>query len=144
MKSGSIFKIALFVYIFLEVLISFKIASKIGFLFSFLEIILSAMIGFSIFLTTPHKIGESLQRLAEKKIGLLAFKYSSILRIFGTIFIILPGFLGDIIGICLILFSTISLFLKDNFDKSSNKKRSKNYKNEEIIDVEIIDSNSSL
>jgi len=138
------------VYLFLEVLISVNISSSIGGLMTFLEIIMTAFIGISILLNFRKTLVENLTAVSYNCIDLEQFQKLNLFTLIGAIFLIMPGFLTDIIGI-LMQFSVItSMFVNRYNVKSGSCNTSKNYENintqkdPNVIDVEIINDNTSI
>lgn len=131
-----------FIYLFLEVLITYQIIDNIGVLGFVLEIILSALIGFFILMNYRFFLSEAMLRLRERQIGYEAFVGSNVFRILGAILLILPGGLTDILGI-LMQFSALGFllfkpFMKEPLDSTHSTNAPQKG---EIIDVEIIENN---
>ncbi len=132
-------------YIFLEVMISTKIASAIGGFSTFLEIIVSAMIGFSLIANFRYTFFESLNALNNRTISIEEFQKLNAFSLLGAILLILPGFFSDILGVLLqfSFFATLCArkilhVRKHNSYENFNTKE----KNDDVIDVEIIEHNS--
>ena len=138
------------IYLFLEVLISVNISSSIGGLMTFAEITMTAFIGISILLNFRKTLVENLTAVSYNCIDLEQFQKLNLFTLIGAIFLIIPGFLTDIIGI-LMQFSVItSMFVNRYNVNSSNCNTNPNYENintqkdPNVIDVEIINDNTSL
>lgn len=128
------------IYLFLEVLVSTEISSYIGGLATFFEIIGSAMIGIAILMKFRTTFMQNLQAVSMQRIDLKEFQKLNLFTIIGAIFLILPGFLTDIIGI-LLQFSVItSMFVNQYNVKSTNYKTQDDFKkkDDDVIDVEVI------
>jgi len=128
------------IYLFLEVLVSTEISSYIGGLATFFEIIGSAMIGIAILMNFRTTFMQNLQAVSMQHIDLKEFQKLNLFTIIGAIFLILPGFLTDIIGI-LLQFSVItSMFVNQYNVKSTNYKTQDDFKkkDDDVIDVEVI------
>jgi len=133
------------VYLLLEVFVSVNISSSIGAMATFLEIVLSAMLGFVILANFRNTFGESMQAMQRKTISIAEFQKLNAFTLLGALLLILPGFFSDIIGVFLqftffgTLFAKKVLHVKDNIDiddiQNINKRKDEN----EIIDVEVID-----
>jgi 2-isopropylmalate synthase/UPF0716 protein FxsA len=104
-----------------------------GFFYTFLEIILSALLGIVVLFNTPFKFQESVQKIMQKRLSLSTVSLASTIRILGAFLLIMPGFFGDTVGAILLVWSIILLI---------GVKISRNKEDEDIIDVEIIDDNS--
>lgn len=132
-----------FIYLFLEVLITYQIIDSIGVLGFVLEIIFSAFIGFFILMNYRYFLNEAMLRFRERQISYEAFVGSNVFRILGAILLILPGGLTDILGV-LMQFSALGFLLFKPFMKTPplDSTHSTNAPQKgEIIDVEIIENN---
>jgi len=136
-------------YLFLEVIISVNIASAIGGFVTFLEIMLSALVGISILINFRKTLVENMTAVSYNCIDLEQFQRLNLFTLFGAILLIIPGFLTDIIGI-LMQFSVFTSMLvnrynvksghcKPEFTQTTNLK-----KDSDVIDVEIISSNTTI
>jgi UPF0716 family protein affecting phage T7 exclusion len=139
------------VYLFLEVIISVNISSAIGGLATFLEILVSALLGILILMNFKETIVENMKAVSYNCIDLQEFQRLNLFTLFGAFFLIVPGFLTDIIGV-LLQFSAITSMIVNRYNvKSSHCNTSvfeeeKKYKkdNDEVIDVEIIERATSV
>ncbi len=126
------------IYLFLEVLVSVEIATYLGGLLTFLEIIFSAIVGIFLLTNFRYTLGENIKSLILKEITIEEFQKLSLFTALGALLLIIPGFLSDIIGI-LLQFGFFGTIFARRILKLSNKNR-KNYKKDtDAIDVEIID-----
>jgi len=135
------------IYLFLEVLISVNISSAIGGLFTFFEIVISALIGIFILLNFRDTLFQNITAVSYNAIDLQEFQRLNLFTIIGAILLILPGFMTDIIG-ALMQFSVFTSMLVNRYNvQSSSKFKSdinhehiqKNIKKDsDVIDVEII------
>ncbi len=123
------------VYLLLEVYISIEIASWIGWLFTFLEIIISGFLGIFIIMNFKYSVAESMIELVTKQITHREFLSMHIFSLIGAIFLIIPGFLSDFIGLAMqfqyFADYIASLFFKEKISKGDKK-------DETVIDVEVI------
>ena len=133
------------IYLFLEVSVSMNIASSIGAFATFAEIIFSAFVGFILIANFRVTLVQSMQALMSKSISVEAFQRLNIFTILGAILLILPGFLSDIIGICLQFSFFATLFASKILHKdiTTENQNFREGKNDEIIDVEIIDDSAT-
>lgn len=133
-----------FIYLFLEVIVSTQIASYIGGLATFFEIIGSAMLGFAILANFGSTFMQNLRAVSLHRIDLREFQKLNLFTIVGAILLILPGFLTDIIGI-LMQFSVLTSMLVNSFGTKQSDytmQNDFNKKDDDVIDVEVI--NDSL
>jgi len=148
-----------FIYLFLEVMVSTSIAAAIGGLATFLEILLSAIIGIFILKNFEYSLSDSIQKARSGQITQEEFVRTNASKAIGAFLLIVPGFFTDILGILLQFGILVSLFSKiftfkkpsnnskytSNFEYRETRFNNTNYKgnkNDEIIDVEILDDNS--
>ena len=136
------------VYLFLEVLISVNISSSIGGLMTFAEIIMTAFIGISILINFRKTLVENLTAVSYNCIDLEQFQKLTLFTLIGAIFLIVPGFLTDMIGV-LMQFSVVTSMFVNRYNVQSGNCKT-NYENintqkdSNVIDVEIIHDNASL
>jgi UPF0716 family protein affecting phage T7 exclusion len=130
-------------YLFLEVMVSVNIASAIGGLYTFFEILLSALVGLIILFNFRTTLSENMQAVSTQKIDLEEFQRLNIFTLLGAVLLILPGFLTDILGI-LLQFSVFTKMFVNRFSAQSKRKTHKPHtKENDVIDVEIIDNDST-
>lgn len=135
------------IYLFFEVIVSVNIASAIGSLATFFEIIGSALLGFIILINFKTTLRENLMSVSCNQMDLREFQNLNLFTIFGAILLIIPGFLTDIIGL-LLQFSVFTTMLVNRysikFGKHDQMRQKKNstQKDNDVIDVEIISDNS--
>ena len=139
-------------YLFLEVLTSVNISSAIGGLATFFEILLSAFIGISILVNFRTTLLQNITAVSFNAIDLKEFQKLNLFTIIGAIFLIIPGFLTDIIG-AFMQFSVFTSMIVNRYNvKSGNEKINNVYesgqtnrqKDSDVIDVEIINDNSTI
>jgi len=135
------------VYLFLEVLISVNISSVIGGLATFFEIIISAFIGISILINFRKTLVENMTTASYGAIDLEQFQRLNLFTIIGGILLIVPGFLTDILGV-LLQFSALTTMAINRFNIKSgkyktNQKQNNITKDSDVIDVEIINDNTT-
>jgi len=134
-----------FLYLFLEVMITTAIAGSIGGLWTFFEIILSAVVGILIFKNFRYSIAQNLQKLSRREISEEDFTKLNLASVLGAILLIIPGFFTDILGL-LFQISFIAKVIFSKFIVKSNSsfysKQQKQKGEDDVIDVEIIEYNS--
>lgn len=128
----------------MEVMVSTSIASEIGGLMTFFELIGSALIGVAILVNFRATLAENMRAVSYNCINLQQFQELNLFTLFGAILLILPGFLTDIIGIVL-QFSVVTSMLvtryssnMGNCDAHTNQKK----EDDNVIDVEILSDTS--
>ncbi|NLO16865.1 MAG: FxsA family protein [Arcobacter butzleri] len=138
------FIIYLLLYLFFEVLISTSIASSLGGVLTFVEIIFSAVLGMYIIKNMNTSIAYSLQKLRQKEITQEEFSKINLASFIGAVLLIVQGFLTDIIGLLLQLNFIANIVFSKIIIKDSNSyySYSKTYKKEgenDVIEAEIIE-----
>ncbi len=130
------------VYFFFEVVITVDIASRIGGLATFAEIIFSAFVGFFLLTNFRYTLAQSMTALMQGTITVDQFQKMNIMSLLGAILLIIPGFFSDIIGI-LLQFGFFGTFVAKKILHLKEKKRRKDEGDyDDAIDVEVIDDNT--
>ncbi len=135
------------IYLFLEVVISVNIASMLGGVLTFVELIISALVGLFILINFKGTIRENIHSLNAAKIDPAEFQRLNLYTIVGAILLIVPGFFTDIIGV-LLQFGIITKMLVNRFVSKSQSRTEDNTtytktKDENVIDVEIISNDTT-
>ena len=146
------------IYLFVEVMVSSFFAGENGGLNTFLEILVSAFIGIYILNSFKYSLNENIEKIRSGKITQEEFIKTNASKSFGALLLIVPGFFTDIVGLLLQfglfvsvvgkIFSVKPTQTTNNREHFTNQNTTNNthYKKElhdEIIDVEIIDDNST-
>ncbi len=127
------------VYFFLEVLITVDIGAQIGGLATFLEIVVSAFVGFFLLTNFRYTLAQSMMALMNGSITVDEFQKMNMMSLLGAILLIIPGFFSDIIGIML-QFGFFGTFIAKKVLHLKEKKRRKSEGDyDDAIDVEVID-----
>jgi len=138
-----------FGYLFLEVVISVNISSVLGGLLTFFEIIVTAFIGISILVNFRKTLLENLMAVSYSCIDLKQFQSLNLFTLFGAIFLIIPGFFTDMVGI-LLQFSVFTSMLVNRYNINHSNGCKTNYtnkqtqKDDDVIDVEIIGNSTTI
>jgi len=157
------------IYLFIEVMLSSYIANSIGGLYTFIAVIISALIGIGILKNFKFSLSENIAKARTGQMTQEDFIKTNAGKALGAVFLILPGFFTDTLGLMMqfpflvIMLSKVFKFqtpsnknIYSNFNtvnsvnfeyeiKDSNNMNNKNYKkSDDIIDVEIIEDNKSL
>jgi UPF0716 protein FxsA len=125
-------------YFIIELLASIKLGITIGFGWSVVWVVATSMIGAILLRLSPYAIMDSFNTIAMKRFDILNAQNAAISYVLGAILLIIPGVFSDILGIILLGY-TIYLRL---FTKMPKKQQFKEG-DDDVIDVEIIDSSSS-
>jgi len=129
------------IYLFAEVIITVKIASLIGGVATFVEIVGSAMAGIAVLMNFRHALRENLYALQTCQIDVRKFSNRNLMGLMGAFLLIVPGFLSDMIGI-IMLTSLIASLLVNRFLRKYNTPTQP--KDDHVIDAEIIDDTPVL
>ncbi|MRI83090.1 MAG: hypothetical protein C6I00_01590 [Nitratiruptor sp.] len=127
--------IYLLLYLFVEIYVSVKIASAIGPVWTFVEVVVTALYGLWILHNLHIQLGATMRALAHGEIGLEEFEEMNLAMVLGAILLIIPGFLTDIVGLLLQLKVLGKFAAKRIFKMRSSKRREES----DVIDVEIIE-----
>ena len=122
-------------------MVSVNIASSIGAFATFAEIIVSAFVGVALLVNFRVTLMKNLNALMQRHLSINAFQTLNLWSIVGALLFILPGFLGDIVAL-LLQFSFITTLFASKGLHVNEERISPHFtqgKNNEIIDVEIID-----
>ena len=131
-------------YIFFEVMLTSTISSEIGGLITFIEIIVSAIVGIFILKNFSFSLIEKINSVRQGYMTQEEFVKSSIGSAFGALLLIAPGFLTDIVGL-LLQFNFFTILLSRTIKFQPKRKKSMDQKfnhNDDIIDIEVIDKNN--
>ena len=129
----------LLVYFIVELLASIKLGITIGFGWSVVWVVVTSFIGALLLRLSPYAIMDSFQRLGIERFNVLNAQNAAISYVLGAILLIIPGIFSDILGIILLGY-TIYLRI---FTKMPQVKKFKEEGDDDVIDVEIIDSTHS-
>ncbi|SHO81350.1 Putative integral memnbrane protein [hydrothermal vent metagenome] len=124
----------------LELILSIRTGMLIGFGNSILWIISSMLLGL-ILLKQSHKaLLVNINTLSGGQFSLKSFGDASISYLAASVLLIIPGVLSDTLGVILLIY-TIYLHLVAKMQPEIKNNNFDNSYNEDIIDVEVMDSN---
>ncbi|MDD2697365.1 MAG: FxsA family protein [Arcobacteraceae bacterium] len=153
--------IYIFLYLFLEVMVTTYFASMLGGFFTFLEIIITAFIGGFLLKNFKYSLMLNIKALTKREITQEEFIKQNVANAIGAILLIIPGFLTDIVGV-LLQFGILTRVLTKIFkfkiapkntqnepkfhyqEENFTYKQKRRYDDDEIIDVEIIDDSRTI
>ncbi len=130
------------IYLFAEVVITIEIASVIGGLATFAEIVASAMLGVFVLMNFRHALSANLHALQNRRIDVAGFSNRNLRGLMGAFLLIIPGFLSDLAGLLMILGLIGSLLVNRSGRKYTTPNQPK--KDDYVIDAEIIDDTPAL
>jgi 2-isopropylmalate synthase/UPF0716 protein FxsA len=133
------------IYLFAEVVLTVEVASRIGGLAMFLEIIASAFLGIFILMNFRHALAENLDALRTRQIDMQGFSNRNISGLLGSLLLILPGILSDLIGALMLVFLLGTLIINRFTRKYPTENTTQTQqKDDYVIDAEIIDDTRAL
>lgn len=132
------------IYLFFEVLVSVNVASAIGSINTFIELVASALLGGVLLANFRVTLMQNLNALMQGEISPSSFQRLNLWSIVGAILLILPGILGDIVGLLLQFSSIVTLLVSKLMKEETPNQMYQEGKNDEIIDVEVIDERPTL
>lgn len=133
------------IYLFLEVYVTVDITSRIGGLAMFFEIIGSAFLGIFILMNFRHALAENLDALRTRQIDMQGFSNRNITGLLGSLLLILPGVLSDLIGVMMLVFLLGTLLINRFTRKYPTENTTYTpQKDDYVIDAEIIDDTRAL
>jgi len=125
-------------YFIIELLASIKLGISIGFGWSVIWVVATSFVGALLLRLSPYAIMDSFNTIGMKRFNVLNAQNAAISYVLGAILLIIPGVFSDILGIILLGY-TIYLRLFTKIPKEKNYKQG----DDDVIDVEIIDSSGS-
>jgi UPF0716 family protein affecting phage T7 exclusion len=132
------------IYLFLEVIISVNVASEIGGLMMFTEIMVSALIGIAILFNFRTTLLSNVMELKERRISANGFYKRNLLSLLGAILLILPGIFTDIIAVVIHVVLLSSLIISRFMPKYPPSNQPHQPKDDHVIDAEIISDSPAL
>ncbi len=132
------------IYLFLEIFISVEISAAIGPLWTFVEVVASAILGLILLTNFRYTFSENMRALMAGEITPESFQKQNLAALVGAILLIIPGFFTDIIGVFL-QFGIFSGFIARRLLKKRGPHRGSHIDEEpkegecDVIDVEIIE-----
>jgi len=132
------------IYLFLEVMITVNVASKIGGLMMFAEIMVSAFVGIAILFNFRTTLLSNVMELKERRISANGFYKRNLLSLLGAILLILPGILTDIVAVVIHVALLGSLIVSRFMPKYPEPNQSNQPKDDHVIDAEIISDSPAL
>jgi len=127
-------------FFLLELYLSLKTGETIGFFWSVIWIISSAVIGMILLQNSPHAIMGQMQSVQRGKLNLKKFQDASMSYFIGSILLIIPGVLSDFMGIAAFGYTLYLQFIAKITPEQTNFKT--NQGDDNVIDVEIIDEHT--
>ena len=127
-------------FFLLELYLSLKTGETIGFFWSVIWIISSAVIGMILLQNSPHAIMGQMQSVQRGKLNLKKFQDASMAYFIGSILLIIPGVFSDFLGVVALAYTLYLHFVAKITPEQTNFKT--NQGDDNVIDVEIIDEHT--
>ena len=131
-------------FILLELYFSLAVGSNIGFLWTVIWIVSTIILGMGLIQNGAATMKKSMGSLASGKLNMKSFHDSASSYFLGAILLIIPGVFSDFLGVIALLY-TFYLQLGGTIPSSKNKTNINNSNkqgDDDVIDVEIIESSS--
>jgi len=132
-------------FFFIELYMSLSMGENIGFLWSVIWIIGSFSIGMGLIQNGAITMKKSMASLAAGKLNKKSFHDSATSYFLGALLLMIPGVFTDILGVIALIY-TFYLQLGGTIPSSKTENNINNINkqgDEDVIDVEIIESSSS-
>jgi UPF0716 family protein affecting phage T7 exclusion len=134
------FILALIPFLLLELYLSLYVGERIGFVWSVVWIVLTMIIGAQLLRLSPFAVMGNFDALSRGKLSLEGFHSVSSAYFIGSIFLIIPGVLSDILGVLALLYTLYLQFVVKITPEQHNFKSKKG--EDDVIDVEVFDEHS--
>jgi len=126
-------------FLLLELYLSLQTGEDIGFLWSVIWIISSAVAGIILLQNSSHAIMGQMKSVQQGKLDLKKFQDASMSYFIGSILLIIPGVLSDFVGIFALCYTLYLQFIAKITPEQKNFKTNYKKGDDDVIDVEIID-----
>ena len=127
-------------FFFLELYLSLKTGENIGFFWSVVWIVLSAIVGTTLLKNSPLAVMGNMQAMQKGKLNIKKFQDASMSYFIGSILLIVPGVLSDFMGVMALCYTVYLHFVAKITPEQTNNYTNKG--NNDVIDVEIIDEHT--
>ena len=123
---------------FLELFVSMKVGDIIGFLPSVLWILLTMIAGSTLLRFSPYTFMGNVMSVQMGKLDLRSANNASMSYLLGSVLLIIPGVITDVVGLAMLLY-TLYLRLLAKMRPQQPKHYNPHKGDNDVIDVEIID-----
>jgi len=127
-------------FFLLELYLSLKTGETIGFFWSVVWIVASAVVGMILLQNSPHAIMGQMQSVQRGKLNLKKFQDASMSYFIGSILLIIPGVFSDFLGVVALGYTLYLHFVAKITPEQTNFNT--NQGDDNVIDVEIIDEHT--
>lgn len=133
--------LAMIPFLLLELYLSLSVGEQIGFVWSAVWIVLTIIVGVQLLRLSPFAVMGNLDAVTRGKLSLEGFHSVSSSYFIGSILLIIPGVLTDILGVFALLY-TLYLQFVAKITPEQTKFKSKREGENDVIDVEIVDEHT--
>jgi len=127
-------------FFLIELYLSLKTGETIGFFWSVIWIVSSAVLGMILLQNSPQTIMGQMQSVQRGKLNLQKFQDASMAYFIGSIFLIIPGVFSDFLGLAALGYTVYLQLIAKITPEQTNFQTNKGDDN--VIDVEIIDEHT--
>lgn len=131
-------------YLFAEVVTTVEVASRIGGVMMFAEIVVSAFIGIAMLFNFRATLVSNIMELKDQRLNANSFYQRNLLSLLSAILLILPGIVTDVIGVGMQVFLLSTLIINRFTPKYEKSNRQTHSKDDNVIDAEIISDSPAL
>ena len=130
-------------YLFMEIYISLDMLERIGALWATIWTIGTIIIGSGLLKNSPYTIMGNMYSLHTGKLDMRKFQDATTSYLVGSLLLIFPGVLSDIIGVLALLYTVYLQFVAKITPEQPNRYTHTTTKGDnDVIDVEIIDEHA--
>ena len=132
------------IYLFVEVMLTVEVASRLGGLMMFAEIVFSAFIGIVILFNFRATLVVNIMELRERRVDANGFYQRNLLGLLAAILFIFPVILTDVVAVLIELFLLSTLIINRFKPKYPEHNSQTQSKDDNVIDAEIISDTPAL
>lgn len=132
------------IYLFVEVMLTVEVASRLGGLMMFAEIVFSAFIGIAILYNFRATLVVNIMELRERRVDANGFYQRNLLGLLAAILFIFPVILTDVVAVLIELFLLSTLIINRFKPKYPEHNSQTQSKDDNVIDAEIISDTPAL
>ena len=136
------FIIILIPYLFMEIYISLDMLEKIGAFWATIWTIGTMLLGSMLLRNSPYAILGNMQAMHMGKLDMKKFQDATTFYFLGSLLLIVPGVLSDILGVMALLYTVYLQFVAKITPEQTNNTYQKTKGDDHVIDVEIVDEHT--
>jgi len=136
------FIIILIPYLFMEIYISLDMLEKIGAFWATIWTIGTMLLGSMLLRNSPYTILGNMQAMHMGKLDMKKFQDATTFYFLGSLLLIVPGVLSDILGVMALLYTVYLQFVAKITPEQTNTYYTNTKGDDHVIDVEIVDEHT--